>query len=215
MTRLGHGIAEAVADLWVTRRRPLLVVGSIACVALGLVTFLPEGPVSVPADGGQPLRPGLSDSIEARKQAAPKDDERVGGEQPAAPLEPYKLDPPLLIYGAASFGPEGGTPTHLVGVETPGFGAVCRDDEGNLWACGLQGRAALNNLIRQKTVTCMPEAVSDTKVEARCQVEGRDLAALLVERGFARVAKGGSSEAQERARAARLGLWNGAWTFRP
>ena len=113
-----------------------------------------------------------------------------------------------------SFGPEGGTPTHLVGVEGPSFGAVCKDDEGHLWACGLQARAALNNLIRTKTITCMPEAVADAQVNARCQVEGRDLASLLIERGFARLTEGGSSEAQDRARRARLGLWNGSWTLR-
>lgn len=95
---------------------------------------------------------------------------------------------------------------------------VCRDASGRRFACGLQGRASLQNHIVGKTVICRRLFLGDPDktgiVDARCSVDGEDLALFQIRAGWA--VPSGHADAEHRAayedaRARRVGVWAGAW----
>jgi endonuclease YncB( thermonuclease family) len=133
-------------------------------------------------------------------------------------LEPYSFPgAEVNLYDGLTFGPEGAVRTRLAGLAGPGRDAVCEDAEKSLWACGLQARAALNNLIRRAQIHCVPKGpIENGVMPAICSVDGRDVGTELVKAGFARSASGGSgpAESERQAAQARRGLWNGDWTIR-
>lgn len=111
----------------------------------------------------------------------------------------------------------------LDGIEGPPATAICLGDEKRLWACGLQSRAALIGLIRDKEPAC--QLVSGKQANKprdpgtglwNCSVDGKDLALKLVEGGWARPTTRNDSAllaALERAKAARRGMWEGEWNI--
>jgi endonuclease YncB( thermonuclease family) len=110
----------------------------------------------------------------------------------------------------------------LGGIEGPGAVAVCEDDEKALWACGLQARSALYNLIRLGPVACEPFVLMDDRrtpgpgglVPSRCTARGMNVALELVRAGFARPSgfpDRAMIDAEEEARLAVRGLWRGGW----
>ena len=112
----------------------------------------------------------------------------------------------------------------LHGVEGPGPDAVCAGEAGQgRWACGLQARAALHNLVAGRNLSCQPrKALGQGIVSAEClllSAEGQpaeDLAHRLVLQGWARPAAGAEARLQgpaAQARAARSGLWRGDWSI--
>jgi len=111
----------------------------------------------------------------------------------------------------------------LDGIEGPPASAICLGDGNRLWACGLQSRAALIGLIRDKEPMCQlvsgkPGSKPRDPGTGRwnCSVDGVDLALRLVEGGWARPTTRNESAllaALESARAARRGLWEGGWTI--
>lgn len=132
---------------------------------------------------------------------------------PRTSLEPYTFGAPIQIDDGLTFGPEKAVRTRLSGLTGPGRDAVCRDKDDRLWACGLQARAALNNLIAARQVRCTPTAPSGSVVPATCTVDGVDLGRRLVELGYARSDVDHLAE-MDRARAANAGMWNGGWRLR-
>ena len=132
---------------------------------------------------------------------------------PRTSLEPYAFGAPVQIDDGLTFGPEKAVRTRLSGLTGPGRDAVCRDKDDRLWACGLQARAALNNLIAKRQVRCTPTAPSDTVVPARCTADDVELGRRLVELGYARSDVDYQAE-MDRARAANAGMWNGGWRLR-
>jgi len=95
---------------------------------------------------------------------------------------------------------------------------VCRDASGRRFACGLQGRASLQNNIVGKTVVCRRLFLGDPDktgiVDARCSVDGEDLALFQIRAGWALPSEHADAEhraAFEEARARRVGVWAGAW----
>lgn len=133
-------------------------------------------------------------------------------------LEPYIVTGiDAVLYDGLTFGPEGAARTRITGLVGPTRDGVCEDDDKRLWACGLQARAALNNLIRRERVLCTPvRPIVDQVLEARCSVDGRDLGLELAKAGFARSVAPSLKTASAEANAAeeRRGLWNGGWTIR-
>ncbi len=109
----------------------------------------------------------------------------------------------------------------LDGIEGPPATAICLGDEKRLWACGLQSRAALIGLIRDREPLC--QLVSGKPANKprdpgtglwNCTVDGADLALRLVDGGWARPTSRNDSAilaALGRAKEARRGLWEGAW----
>lgn len=111
-------------------------------------------------------------------------------------------------------------------IEGPRAADICVDDQGLRWACGLQARAALHNVLAGAVLTCMPRlALGDGDMTVSCLVKpsspggvARDMATELVVRGWARplaTTDIGLGSALDRARAAKAGLWRGNWALAP
>lgn len=205
------------------RDRGLLAWGS-GGAALGgvlLAIMVLVGPR--PRDPETPLRPTLAPK--AQPEPAPSRPEAVPSEkvqerpveptQAPVPGQPVELAPPFLIVDGLTF--TAGLNTYrLKGLKGPPATAACRNQDGHLWACGLQARAALNNAIQRKNLVCDPaQTTADGAVEARCTADGTDVAELLAEQGWARpVTEAGPYGVQaKRAEEGRRGLWNGGWTL--
>lgn len=94
----------------------------------------------------------------------------------------------------------------LVGIDAPEGPQRCRRD-GKEWACGEEARRELQRLIGNDEVICQGrETDRFGRWLARCRAGGRDLNALMVERGFA-VAYGDYEREERAAKAAKRGLW--------
>ncbi len=79
------------------------------------------------------------------------------------------------------------------------------------WYCGLAGTDALTRRLDGRTVSCEPLNTDRYgRTVARCRTGGEDIGAWMVERGMALAYRQYSLdyvEAEDRARAARLGVW--------
>ncbi|KAA2236911.1 thermonuclease family protein [Salinarimonas soli] len=160
-----------------------------------------EAPSDVPAPA-EPPRPKAQEAL-------------VPAPAGAAPESYFELQAPFELVDAVTLR----TPlmtVRLKGVTGPDGKAVCSDDWGRRWACGLRGRAALNNATRTGLLRCSADKADVTEVEARCATPEGDLAARLVSEGWARPTEEGRFQAEaEEARQERRGLWNGNWSILP
>lgn len=105
----------------------------------------------------------------------------------------------------------------LWGVDAPEGRQACADGAGRRYLCGSRAAEALADLIgRNGRVTCR-ERDRDRyrRIVAVCEAAGRDVAGEMVRLGWAvdyPAYSGGAYAAQEaQARAARRGLWGGAF----
>jgi endonuclease YncB( thermonuclease family) len=102
----------------------------------------------------------------------------------------------------------------LAGVDAPEIGQECQA-EGKPYRCGQSAAMALDQLIRSRTVHCRPAGQDRyRRVLARCLVDDVDVNGWMVEQGWALAYRRFSDEyaAQEnRARAARRGIWAGTF----
>jgi endonuclease YncB( thermonuclease family) len=131
----------------------------------------------------------------------------------AGPFEPLRGD--ILTTEESAYA--------LDGIEAPPASAICLGADKRLWACGLQSRAALNGLVRGKELVCQlqsgrPQRKPRDPGTARwqCSAEGRDIALLLVEGGWAKPANRDDRAilaARDAAQAAQRGLWDGDWNI--
>ena len=101
----------------------------------------------------------------------------------------------------------------LFGIDAPESGQTCRTGEGRDWRCGTQAARELDQLARGRTVTC---ETRDTdrygRTVAVCKAGGLDLGSALVAGGHAVAFRSYSQiyvPAEEAAKAARRGLWDG------
>ncbi len=125
------------------------------------------------------------------------------------------IRPPFEIADARTFGSPDMS-VMLVNATGPERDAVCFNATGNLWACGLAARAALNNLLRTTTLTCDTVDSASRPVEGICRLpDGQDLSGVMVAAGFLRPANPEEFKAEEAlARTNQRGLWNGGWSIR-
>lgn len=102
-----------------------------------------------------------------------------------------------------------GVAIRLEGIDTPELQQIC-EASGQTYRCGDAARRELARLVGGIAVTC--DVVGRDRYRrslARCEVEGEDVGASLVRRGFA-VAYGKSYGREEsQARRERVGLWAG------
>lgn len=96
--------------------------------------------------------------------------------------------------------------------------AICLSAEGLRFACGLQSRASLQNMVRGRRGVCWPvfwPTASEDEIYADCFVEGRNLALEQVRAGFAfpiaTVDDKDLTAAFAAAQAAGAGVWNGGY----
>lgn len=178
-------------------------------------------PLIVPAERFGEAAPPAAEAASADRgvgavkfgQAVPS--EPVGRRPESGPTA-FEMKGPFNIIDGRTFGDSTIT-VSLSLLDAPDRSAVCVNDTGQLWGCGLRARAALNNLLRGQSLACQGDLSKPEPVEASCRSPSGDLAAQVVLTGYARPVSGVSAFDAEtaEARAARRGLWNGGWHIRP
>jgi endonuclease YncB( thermonuclease family) len=95
----------------------------------------------------------------------------------------------------------------IFGIDAPEPGQTCKDAEGLNYPCGRIARDAMAELLKGKTVRCeWPVAI--------CYSDGLDVGAEMVDRGLAVAYRRYSLKYvpnEERAKAAKRGLWAGTF----
>jgi endonuclease YncB( thermonuclease family) len=106
----------------------------------------------------------------------------------------------------------------LARLDGPSTDAICSNAENRMWACGLQARAALVNMIRSKPIVCQRVGGDgDGPPEAECTLEPRRHRPHSRPPGFARPANPAERALAgdlRDAKAEKRGLWNGGWTIK-
>lgn len=102
-----------------------------------------------------------------------------------------------------------GERVRLDGLDAPELHQSCGEGERS-WPCGLKAREALEALVAQGEVTCRPvDEDRYGRAVARCAVDGADIGAQLVRKGWA-VATSLAYRGEERsAQAAGAAIWAG------
>jgi endonuclease YncB( thermonuclease family) len=130
--------------------------------------------------------------------------------EPALAQEARVIDGDTLEAGGRVF--------HLSGIDAPEPGQTCQWPNKEI-PCGDISRTAMMDLVAGAKVVCKPVAGgTDSKegIEAVCVAGGFDIGANMVHTGWAVVSPGGPEayrRTEERARAAKHGLWRGEFTM--
>ena len=147
---------------------------------------------------------------------------------PAVPAEAQIMyDPPQPLDGIAVVidGDRlnvNGLPVRLYGIDAPDLGQFCLSARGRSYDCGAVARDMLERLIGTRQVQCSIFSVltNDDQVGA-CAVDGHDLAAAMVIRGWAFPVPSLATRyesLESRAQSARAGVWSGRaerpWNWR-
>ena len=114
----------------------------------------------------------------------------------------------------------GGVTYRLDGIDAPQLDQICIDEHADAWACGVEARDQLSNLIGGRQVRCEDLGLGTTYRKRHigiCTLEGEtaSLNQLLVRQGFALnfepYARGRFREDEAAAKANRRGLWKGCF----
>lgn len=104
----------------------------------------------------------------------------------------------------------------LFGIDAPERGQLCRSGDGR-WRCGERARMALDGKIAGRSVACEKKDRDPYgRIVAVCRLDGEDLNAWLVARGWALAYRRYATDyvdQEEMARNTRRGIWRG--TFEP
>lgn len=110
-----------------------------------------------------------------------------------------------------------GTRIRLHGIDAPESAQLCQRPDGVSWRCGQQAALALQDYIGRRTVACVKRDTDRYgRIIGRCSVGGVDLNAWMVESGWAVAYRGYATDyvnEEQRARAARVGIWSGAFVM--
>lgn len=129
---------------------------------------------------------------------------------PPPPKNPWAGKPlfrPVALESALF--ESGGHTIAISGVESVALDESCTY-EGTSWPCGVRARTAFRFWLRGRALVCqIPEAEQDKEVmRASCRLAKQDVGAWLVSNGWALAAPGGPyAQAEEKARAARMGIF--------
>lgn len=106
-----------------------------------------------------------------------------------------------------------GTEIRLFGIDAPEARQICTDKAGNPYSCGREATRALRRLIAGRPLTCQVEVLDRYgRSVARCRAGTIDVNLKMVETGWAVAYHSQALEfsaAEDQARAARKGLWQG------
>lgn len=110
----------------------------------------------------------------------------------------------------------------LFGIDTPEAAQICKDVQGREYACGQVASDALASLIKDKTLSCEVKTRDRYgRPVATCYADDLDIGGTLVDQGLAVAFRRYSDKYvanEERARAAKRGLWAGTfempWDYR-
>ena len=99
----------------------------------------------------------------------------------------------------------------LTGLDAPEWDQTCMAADGSAWACGGAASERMRQLVRGATLSCSPEGHDRYgRLLARCRAGAIDIADVLVRDGLAiAIATDRYRSAEQTARAAGIGLWQG------
>lgn len=129
-------------------------------------------------------------------------------------LQPATSEDGILLYRPVTLGAGllsfSGRNLRLAGLEPTAADRFCRKESGEgYWPCGMMARTALRNFLRGRAVEC--DVASDDwtgTAVSTCTVNDQDIAAWLVERGWAEAAEHSDYAAlEDEARQASRGLF--------
>jgi endonuclease YncB( thermonuclease family) len=109
-----------------------------------------------------------------------------------------------------------GTRIRLFGIDAPEERQQCRDANGSDYACGRDAARILTALIGGRPVSCrLATRDQSARDIATCEAKGHDLGEAMVRAGYARDdarhSEGRYAAAERDARAAKRGIWAGAF----
>lgn len=109
-----------------------------------------------------------------------------------------------------------GTAIRIFGIDAPEWRQRCHAADGHLYRCGRWASRALVQRLRSAPVRCVPRARDRfARLVATCYQGQEDLARWLVAQGLAldwpRYSGGSYADAEDAARRAERGLWQGAF----
>lgn len=103
----------------------------------------------------------------------------------------------------------------LFGVDAPEAEQNCKRGIQS-WPCGEEAAAKLRQLVTGRDVFCIPVNIDQyDRAVARCRANGKDVNAAMVESGLATAYRRYSMDYvpfEDRAKAAKRGLWSGTFT---
>lgn len=99
----------------------------------------------------------------------------------------------------------------LYGIAAPDIDETCLDKSGNEWPCGESAKLLLDSLIIDDATLCVAKAVTDDGIcISECSVNGRNINAVMVQSGFAKVNTNETDKytsEESYARSTKLGIW--------
>lgn len=134
-----------------------------------------------------------------------QDYERVKVERKIPPLT-LKPTTRVTVFDSSSF-QEGGRLYVLADVVAVNPKRLCRGDDRHIAACGQQARLFLKRLITNRALACREHFRAGNAVFVSCRVGDADLAENLVAKGAAWAATPRLAAVQQRAMAAKAGIW--------
>lgn len=142
--------------------------------------------------------------------AQPDIDSTVATFEPA-----QRLQPPYRVIDSVSLSGEAKGELKLAYVRGIGATDLCLNAKQRKFACGLMGRAALQNRISDEPMTCVPVFYGGGVRRFSCRLDdGTDLSAYQVGTGFARPDVLGRlllEQPLQHARSIGTGAWQGDW----
>lgn len=145
----------------------------------------------------------------ASKASAKPSSQGADAKSSAAPAEPGERKETLLyqpIAEAAGVLDAAGYRVTLAGVDPVGKDKSCPRSGGGTWPCGLVARTAFRAWLRGRAVTCdLPPAKG--AVTTSCKLGDNDPALWLAENGWARSDDPRYSDAAEKAKEAKRGMF--------
>lgn len=103
-----------------------------------------------------------------------------------------------------------GSEVRLFGIDAPEYKQTCQVNY-LAWTCGQDAASALRSLIDNRPITCISRDKDVYgRTVANCLIDGQDVAAQMVARGFAIVLENGQSDyaaIEARAKVLKTGIW--------
>jgi endonuclease YncB( thermonuclease family) len=145
------------------------------------------------------------DGLELAAPRAPLSD--IGQALPPKPGQPEETLLFRPVATAAGILEAKGYRIAVAGIEPVGADETC-DFQGQSWPCGMRARAAFRAWLRGRSISCElpPQADSNTVVTS-CRVGKQDVAAWLVDSGWARAAAGPYTDSGNAAAKAGKGIF--------